>query len=304
MFTNAIEITASYIRPVIVSKRYFDGSVETTGGTLVIVNKDGWFVSASHVFEAIPLQNIHKREYEEYERKLAELRAAKAGKKVLKKLKPNPEWITACSIWPGQSNQKLVDIAVIPEADLLLGRLEPFEPAAQGEGTTGDTTGDAGATAGYPCFKDPKEELRIGTSLCKTGYAFSELETTYDETTGGFSLDFKNLATFPLDGIFTRNIIARTPEELKRKGMEVKFIETSSPGLRGHSGAPVFDTEGRVWGIQSRTTQIPLGFSPEPVSKDAPNVTPQHQSLNVGWAIHTELICRFLTERGIEFSMA
>jgi hypothetical protein len=39
---------------------------------------------------------------------------------------------------------------------------------------------------------------------------------------------------------------------------KVKFIETSTPGLRGQSGGPLFDAKGEIWGIQSRTNFLEL----------------------------------------------
>jgi hypothetical protein len=42
-----------------------------------------------------------------------------------------------------------------------------------------------------------------------------------------------------------------------------KFVEMSSPGLRGQSGGPRFDVNGMVWGLQSRTQHLALGFSPQ-----------------------------------------
>ncbi|MBI5599165.1 MAG: trypsin-like peptidase domain-containing protein [Deltaproteobacteria bacterium] len=292
MFSKAIEKVEKFIRPVVVCKRHYDGTIETCGGTLVVINKDGWFVSTAHVFEVIPLFNKHTREMAELEAKVRQLGLddSREARRELKRLRPNPKWITASSIWPGADNQEIQDIGVIPEADLLVARLSPFDPAA---------------VAGYPSFKNPAgETLRIGTSLCKIGYAFTEIEAGFDPATKKFDLDFKNLVPFPLDGIYTRNILFKTNgaggagTETK---IQPKFIETSSPGLKGHSGGPVFDTEGRVWGIQSKTAHIPLGFNPV-VEKDGKKVE-ENQFLNVSWAIHPEVIAAFLKEKGIEFSM-
>ena len=63
-----------------------------------------------------------------------------------------------------------------------------------------------------------------------------------------------------------------------------------------------FDQAGRVWGIQSRTTHLPLGFSP-PVPGGAKNAV-EHQFLNVGWAVHPEVVQAFLKENGVKFDVA
>jgi hypothetical protein len=287
MFAKAIEKIEGCIRPVVSSRRHYDDSIETSGGTLIILNKDGWFLSSAHVFEAIPLSQLHTKEMEEYENKLKKLNGDKLPKKELRKLQPNQKWIKTSSIWPGSNEEKVVDLGVIPEADLLLGRLENFK---------------ADSIKEYPTFKTPTSNLRVGTSLCKLGYAFTELETTFDKATGGFNLDFKNLVPFPLDGIYTRNILFKTPKELKEKDIEIKFLETSTPGLRGHSGAPVFDTDGNIWAIQSRTTHLPLGFSPR--LKKGDKIITENQFLNVGWGVHPDVIAGFLKERSIEFKQS
>ena len=282
MFSKAIEKAEKFIRPVVICKRYYNGEISTDAGTLVVINKDGWFVSCAHLFEIIPLSRKHTLEIAEYAEKTAKLQAENRTKE-LKKLHPNKEWLIASSLWTGTDGQKIVDLNVLPDADILTGRLDPFDPQTVAE---------------YPYFKNPKSPLKIGTSLCKLGYAFTEIKADYDKAQNKFNLDLQNVIPFPLDGIYTRNILFKTKTE---KNIEIKFIETSSPGLKGHSGCPVFDTDGSVWGIQSRTVHIPLGFNP--VVERAGKKIEENQFLNAGWAIHPEVTAGFLTERKIEFLM-
>src|SRR3989304_2553238 len=130
MFSHSIEKMLGCIKPVVACKRLYNGSVLADGGTLVVVNRDGWFVSAAHVFEVIPLFKRQLQEIKIYEAKAEKLKkdSSKEAKKELAGLKPNPEWITASSVWPGSDDQEIVDINVIPEADILVGRLTPFDP--------------------------------------------------------------------------------------------------------------------------------------------------------------------------------
>ena len=67
MFSHSIEKILGCIKPVVACKRLYDGSVLADGGTLVVVNRDGWFVSAAHVFEVIPLFKRHLQEIKTYE---------------------------------------------------------------------------------------------------------------------------------------------------------------------------------------------------------------------------------------------
>ena len=85
-------------------------------------------------------------------------------------------------------------------------------------------------------------------------------------------------------------------------GYTIGFLETSSPGLMGQSGGPIFDVRGTVWSIQSRTMHLPLGFNP-PV----PNATRgevEHQFLNVGWGTHPQTLVGALRGRGVTFALS
>jgi len=79
-------------------------------------------------------------------------------------------------------------------------------------------------------------------------------------------------------------------------------LETSTPGLRGQSGGPIFDTKGTIWALQSRTSHFPLGFSPK-VKKDGKDIE-ENQFLNVGWGVHAELIAAFLKDNGVDYRLS
>ena len=80
------------------------------------------------------------------------------------------------------------------------------------------------------------------------------------------------------------------------------FIEVSTPGLRGQSGGPVFDTEGRVCGIQSHTSSLPLGFSPK--IEHGGHKTVENQFINVGFASHVKEVLDLLRDNGIRVTVA
>jgi len=128
--------------------------------------------------------------------------------------------------------------------------------------------------------------MKIGTSLCRVGYPFSRIRASFDEKNSRFIMDGKSLPSlYPIDGIYTRTVEA--PAFKGAKNM-TKFIETSSPGLLGQSGGPILDTKGRVWGVQSRTVHLPLGFSPK-VRRDGREIE-ENQFLNAGWGVHVDAL--------------
>jgi hypothetical protein len=176
---------------------------------------------------------------------------------------------------------------MLVEADLAVARLDGF---------------DASKVTTYPTFKDSTKDFRNGASLCKLGYPFAEMTPTYDEAGQRFDLpaDQLNVAYFPIEGIFTRTLTITPPTPAPP--FPLLLVETSSPGLRGQSGGPTFDTNGAVWAIQSQTRSIPLGFSPE--IKHAGRLEKEHQFLNVGMGVHVETVLGFFKELGIKAKVA
>ncbi len=103
---------------------------------------------------------------------------------------------------------------------------------------------------------------------------------------------------FPLEGMFTRELILPTALGVSPPPFPLKMIETSSPGLRGQSGGPIFDLDGTIWAIQSMTAHLELGFTPR-----VQGVGVEHQFLNVGMGVHVETILGLLNEAGVSYEV-
>lgn len=291
MFAKAYEIVRGFIRPVIISMRLYDKSVKCDGGVFIVLNDEGWIITAAHLFNSFHAYLQHTTELEDYNKKLESIKqdqslTAKRKNRELKQVKPNPRWIINHSFWWGRDGVSLEDVRAIPEGDILVGRLEPFEQKM---------------FSNFAVIKDPSKSLNPGTSLCRLGFPFHELKASFDESKGTFLLASGVLPPplFPIEGIYTRNMIAGKSTDGK---YEIKFLETSSPGLKGQSGGPIFDTKGTVWAIQSRTSHLPLGFSPK-VKKNGREVE-ENQFLNVGLGIHPEIVVSFLRDNGISFKLS
>ena len=98
-----------------------------------------------------------------------------------------------------------------------------------------------------------------------------------------------------MDGIVTRHMVDETGN--------VSMFETSTPGLRGQSGGPVFSPEGIVYGLQSMTKHIDLNFDVNASVRRGPNekkvtFTP---FINLGVEISSDKILEFLDENGVEY---
>lgn len=290
MFSKAYEIASNYTHPIIISSRHFDKTVNCSIGTFVILNDEGWIITAAHIVQSSFQYNHDKKEIEEYKKKLASITDNQSLSDKLKRrqknqLYKNDKWITNFSFWMLKDGVRLENVIVDPFADLAIGKLTPF---------------DSSETKDYPIIKNPAN-LQIGTSLCKLGFPFHTIQATFDENSGNFTLQPGSLPAprFPLEGIYTRNqILVDENDETKK----TKFIETSSPGLRGQSGGPIFDTSGYIWAIQSRTAHIPLGFNPK--IQQGRKVAEENQFLNVGLGVHTEVIVSFLTKNNTPFNLS
>jgi hypothetical protein len=290
MFAEACEKAAQFTYPLIVLSRRFDGSVQSSLGAFVVLNPDGWIATAAHLLEAESAYQMHGAELAGYRREIEAIESderltSKQKAKRKRRVKSDPRWIINLSFVWGRGDVGATAARTIPEADLALARLEGFDPTTVGA---------------YPVIKNPSH-LRPGTSLCRLGFPFHTIEAKYDEDSSCFKLPSGALPVprFPIEGIYTRNVLV---EQSKGSGRPAKFIETSSPGLRGQSGGPVFDTRGTVWAIQSRTSHFPLGFSPK-VKKDAREVE-ENQFLNVGWGVHPEVLVAFLEDNKIDFQLS
>ena len=291
MFAKACSIARCFTQPVIVSTATYGGTVSSGCGAFVVLNHEGWIATVEHLWEPHRRRRSQEKDIRAYEAALnqIEIDATISSEERLKRKAAVPfsdEWIRAISFWWGQDGRSLVDVKALPEADLIVGRLTPFDPSS---------------VSNYPVIKDPERNMDPGTGLCRTGFPFHTIKTTWNPEGGGFKLDSSCLPLphFPLEGIFTRVVHRGKTNDGKH---DLLMIETSSPGLKGQSGGPIFDMHGTVWGIQSKTKCLPLGFSP--TIKKGEHEVEEHQFLNIGEGVHCELLLAFMEENGIRVQVS
>ena len=285
MFVDAFALARHFTHPVVISTRRLDGRDESAVATYVLLNAEGWFLTAGHVFDLWRGFEARLPDVLRYRAAEAAITAdrsldADGQQSALARLAETADmaWIENCSAWWGMDGLTFRDVSVIGDLDLAIGRLEP-----------------AGLLAGpFPTFKNTDVGFLPGRSLCRLGFPFEQVTVGFDPARGAFSLDQLQLALFPIEGILTR--VVALP------GSPAQFIETSSPGLRGQSGGPVCDTRGRIWGIQSRTAHIALGFNPTVTAGG--RTFEEHQFINLGWAVHVRLILDALRARGVQVDVS
>lgn len=290
MFATAVDIASKYTFPVIISTRLFNGTVSCGCASFIVINQDGWILTAAHVLQDLVLFQKHEKERAAYEKTHTEIRenpklSRGQRKNQLSRLQKNNEWITKHSFWWGWDGLQVSSFQIDTLADLAVGKLDPFDPQK---------------VKSYPVFRNPAKPLPPGTSLCRLGFPFHKITATYDEANDSFRIadGVLPIPRFPNDGIHTRIGIATD----QSGGRQVKFVETSTPGLRGQSGGPIFDIDGNICALQSRTLHLPLGFSP-PAMQGSKEIV-EHQFMNVGMGTHVEEIAKFLNLQGVSFSVS
>ena len=253
-------------------------------------------LTVAHLAGLIARLNTEVTQYQENEKARAKIDNDDSINRQQKKLQlkklPKPKKTTNISysvLW-GQDSSNIPNLNYDIAADLAAGQLENFDP---------------GRVKTYPKIKDPKKDMLPGTSLCKLGYPFHNIRPTWDDAQSGFQLPKGSWPPppFPMEGIFTRLAMMQMPNPNDPNNPYSRlFLETSTPGLRGQSGGPIFDSQGNIWAVQSHTEHIPLGFDAVPPGSRKGNKV--HQFLNVGRGAHSETIIGFLRDNGIKFGLS
>lgn len=263
MFQRAVSAANGFTYPYVGLRRLDNGRVLSTVATFVVLNVEGWIVTSGHIVDEIVAAERHRLDAEGPS-------AAEPGVRIT----------DHTEIWglPAfeATKPRLVYAKVNRAADIAVGRLEPFDANAV---TSTAVLRDTGAAP-----------VAQGESVCLVGFPFHNVEATYTPETRGFEL---TSAAFPVPRFALDGLVSRFRRRGMRDGATGLFIETSSPGLRGQSGGPLLDVDGRIVGIQSHTEHLDLGFDAAYTTAEGQRVT-ERQFLNVGNATHVDEVRQLL----------
>ena len=290
MFNKAYNIANKYTHPLIVALLHYDGSIEGGLGSFIVLNNEGWCMTAAHNFGAAFAFNQHQIEMKDHNEKLEKINTDNQinenQKEALRQdVKANTKWITNFAILLGGQNINILQSFIYHENDIALFQIDPQVVKAQ---------------TVFPKIKNSKN-ISPGTSLCKLGFPFIEVRPTFDNNTKQFILppNLLPIPLFPIEGIFTRNLIHG---KTKDGTMDIMYLETSSPGLKGQSGGPIFDTEGNVYAIQSQNATLALGF--KGTIQENGKLIEENQFFNVGIGVHPVTIEFLLNKHNIHYDKA
>ena len=105
------------------------------------------------------------------------------------------------------------------------------------------------------------------------------------------------MAFFPNEGIHTRNLLMGKSVD---GGYEKLYVETSSPGIKGQSGGPIFDKNGFIAGMQVFTEHFALDFRPS-ITNSKGETVEENQFMNIGVGVHVKTIKAILDSKGIKY---
>ncbi|PKB71985.1 MAG: hypothetical protein BZY87_02670 [SAR202 cluster bacterium Io17-Chloro-G6] len=291
MFVDAIEKAAAFTRSIhMISRNYGSEAIQPHAATLFFVNADGWALTCAHVARVFRSSEQIKAKYDSYKQELAANEQQRRGNRFRRDVERKFEYSEGVQVelhvrFMGCATGPLtVDIHPHPSADIALLKFNSF---------------DRLLIDSFPVFPKDTQGLRQGLSLCRLGFPFPEFNNfAYDKEQDSIHWTETGRAAsprFPIDGMVTRH--------MQDASGEIFGFEMSTPGLKGQSGGPAFDAEGKVWGMQSATRHLDLDFDVdlEVLRNGNPQRVKESAFLHVGQCIHVEALKSFMIENSVEF---
>lgn len=291
-FSDAIERVAKFTRPIqTITRTYGSTVVEPGAATLFFVNEHGTAVTCKHVAEIVLQADAVNQQYQKfveekkklpmsgkYNRKLRELEQ-KYGYKAGVTSQIKNIFVDCVDTFAG------AEAFLHPTADVAILQFKGFSKLLY---------------EGYASFKKSSSTIRQGDAFCRLGYPFPEF-SNFQYNASGDDIEWTsagkpNTPRFPTDGIVTRFLLGATGTK--------EGIEMSTPGLRGQSGGPLFDASGIIYGMQSQTKHLHLGFDikdQEIFANGKKIIVSNHPFLHLGACVHLDVIKAFLAEKSIKY---
>ncbi len=292
MFENAIENALLYTRPIHIITRNLQGQITPGAATLFFVNETGEAVTCKHVANLLARSENSNRRYREYRTKVNALRfdeiegGGKANLMVEYGFSETSSVQLKTNILNCFDRIQNITVHMHPTLDLAIVKFQGFQKILY---------------RNYAVFNKKNQMPRPGKLLCRVGFPFPEFTNfRYDKSTdemGWTNQGILNSPSFPVEGMLTRFIG-------ESGTMKITGIELSTPGFKGHSGAPLFDENGIVYGMQYATKHLHLGFDifDQEIDHNGRRVkVSNHPFLHAGMCVHAERIKEFLVEFGVKY---
>jgi hypothetical protein len=291
MFVRALEDISRFTRPVhTIMRTYGSSKVMPGASTLFFVNDEGVAITCKHVAEILLQAENVNRQYLLFTQARFRLKNNEHYDTNLKELELQFSYTHDAM---AQIKHSFVgcfdkitgfDCHLHPLYDLAIIKFKGFNTIQY---------------QGHARFIADPNNIKPGKMLCRLGFPFPEFTNfiyNYQADDIEWTRDGNSRSpSFPIDGIITRLI---------SQSGKISGIEISTPGLRGQSGGPLFDSDGYIYGMQSSTRHLHLGFDLEnfeiPNGSSTKKIT-NTPFLHVGQCIHVDVIRDFLRDYNIKF---
>ena len=295
MFIKAIDTATKFTRPIhTISRTYHGNKVIPGAATLFFVNDEGYALTCKHVIELlIQSDNINKNylSFKTERNKLAKdgkFKKALMGLEIKYKLQSHSTIQLKSTFVDCVDKMSGFTSHLHPDYDLAILKFNDFSKIYCQE---------------FAVFIKDSSSIQQGKTLCRLGFPFPEF-TNYKFNEQADDIEWTNTGInasprFPIEGMVTRFLG-------DQKGIKYG-IELSTPGLRGQSGGPLFDSQGVVCGMQSRTKHLHLGFDIEDkeifVNGQIKKIN-DYSFIHLGECIHVDIIKDFLRQYNVMYSEA
>ncbi len=292
MFIEAIEKVGNYTRPVHTISRTYGGKKVTAGaGTLFFINEEGVALTCKHIAEMLLSADKINAHFQLFKNERHHLAQQPKHQQLLKGLELKYQYKPDTLLQLKNNFVDCVDamtnftVQMHPTLDLAFIKFNGYNSLHYRD-----------------CAKFVKDDsqLKQGKFLCRLGFPFPEF-SNYSFNSSTDDIEWTNTGVnvsprFPIEGMVTRFLADQ------QNGLY--GIEMSTPGLRGQSGGPLFDSQGRVYGMQFSTKHLHLGFDlvdMEIMVHNNLKKVSDYSFIHLGQCIHVNAIKAFLNEHQVKY---
>ena len=294
MFESAIDNVLQFTRPLHTISRTYGGLILPGSSTFFFVNNNGIAITCKHVLDLIPAADNINQSYLQFKAERERIPKDGKYKRNLQGLEIKYKYNADSTIQLKNNflncfdTIKEITCHAHPTLDLAIMEFKGFNKIYY---------------TSHARFIKDNNKIKQGKSLCRIGFPFPEFNN-FKHNPDTDDIEWTNTGnpnspSFPIDGIVTRFVGSNQNE--------ITGIEMSTPGLKGQSGGPLFDTAGNIYGMQFATNHLHLGFDMkdiEIINNGKKSKVSNYPFLHVGICVHADKIKEFLHQHNINFSLA